>query len=177
LVRRSRLTLGPRRRVRVARFFFVAPHPINREVYRAILSRGSAFLRVLPIRLAPVLSRGRLSWGFGSPSAPSDPPATSPEVPPSGTAQVYGFSPSSRAFFRQILSGLISSRKHSWGSPFRGFPSDVAPSAHHRKLPSCRSHGGHRSLVRVPRTARAQRLSRLQGFPHRPSPFAMAKPC
>jgi len=99
-----------------------------------------------------------------------------PSSHPRVLAHVHGFSPSSRAFFRSILPGLISSREHSWGSPFRGFPSDVAPSTHRRELPSCRSHGGHRSLARVPRTARSQRLGRLQGFPHRPSPFAVAGP-
>jgi hypothetical protein len=90
--------------------------------------------------------RGASPGVFGSPSAPSEPLATSPELPPPGTAHVHGFSPSSRAFFQPFLSGLVSSRKHSWGSPFRGFSSDVARSIRHRPLPSCRSHGGHRSL-------------------------------
>jgi len=88
----------------------------------------------------------------------------SPEDPPSGTAHVYGFSPSSRASFRSDLSGLVSSRKHSWGSPFRGFPSDVAPAARRRRLPSCRSHGGHRSRVGVPRTALAAGWVDFRGF-------------
>jgi hypothetical protein len=108
--------------------------------------------------------------GFWSPSAPWDLSATSPEVPPSGTAHVRGFSPPSRAFFRPILSELISSRKHSWGSPFRGFPSNVALSIRHRELPSCRCHGGHRSFSRVPRTSRDKGWLDFRVLP-RPSPF------
>jgi len=110
------------------------------------LLQGLSFGPPCPHAGAPLL-------GFRSPSAPSDLPATSPEVPSSGTAHVHGFSPSSRASFRPILPGLVSSRERSWGSPFRGFSSDVAPAAHRRLLPSCRSHGGHRSLGGVPRTA------------------------
>jgi hypothetical protein len=147
LVRRSRLALPARRRASRLTVFLRRPSLDGRGVCRAILSHGSAFYRVFPVHLAPVLSTEAPLLGFQSPSAPSNPPATSPAVPPAGTAHVYGFSPSSRASFRPILSGLVSSRKHSWGSPFRGFPSDVAPSARRRKLPSCRSHGGHRTLL------------------------------
>jgi len=59
----------------------------------------------------------------------------SPEVPSSGTTHVHGFSPSSRVSFRFILSGLVSSRKRSWGSPFRGFPSNGGLKAHRFQVP------------------------------------------
>jgi len=112
-----------------------------------------SLLQGVPDPLCPRPFHGGASPGLFIPFSAFGLAGYSPEVPPSGTPHVYGFPLASRTSFRPILSGLVSSRKHSWGSPFRGFPSDVAPPVRHRKLPSCRSHGGHRSLARVPRTA------------------------
>jgi hypothetical protein len=163
-MRRSRLAVFPRH-----------PSPIRLVVVRAILSCGSVSFRVL-LRSTCLRTCGGASPGVRSPSAPSKPPATSPEVPPSSTAHVHGFSPSSRAFFRLLLPGPVSSRKHSWGSPFRGFPSDVAPLGSSPRDP----------LVSFPRwppgssawclgSRASEDLGRLQGFSHRPSPFALAR--
>jgi len=87
-----------------------------------------------PFCLAPARKRERLSWG-SVPYSTIRCAGYSLEVPPSSTAHVYGFSPSSRASFRLILSRLISSRKRSWGSPFRGFPSNSGLKAHRLQVP------------------------------------------
>jgi len=84
LIRRSRLALGP---------FGPAPRglfsslPVARDCCRStILSRNSAFYRVLPLHdafrpFAECASHGVLDF----PSAPSDSPATSPEISLPGT--------------------------------------------------------------------------------------------
>jgi len=82
----------------------------------------------------PLRERRHLYWGSGHFSTIRC-TGYSPEVPSSGTTHVHGFSPSSRVFFRFILSGLVSSRKRSWGSPFRGFPSNGGLKAHRFQVP------------------------------------------
>jgi hypothetical protein len=78
--------------------------------------------------------RGRLSWG-SIPFSTLRFASYTPEVPSSSFAHASGFSPFSRAFFWPIFSRLISSRKRSWGSPFRGFSSGSCLETHRFKVP------------------------------------------
>lgn len=97
-----------------------------------------------------------------------------PEVPSSSIDHVHGFSPSSRPFFRQILSRLISSWKRSWAFPSGGSPQMMGRSLVATDFPSCRS--------RWPLTSRGflgfhpRGLGRLQGVTNHPSTFASPAP-
>jgi hypothetical protein len=125
--------------------------------------------------LAPARRRKRLSWS-SVPYSTVRCASYSPEVPPSSTAHVHGFSPSSRASFRHILSGLVSSRKRSWGSPYRGFPSNGGLGIRHSEV----------TLMSFPRWPPrpsseglgplCEGLGRLQGLALRSSPFAVPQP-
>ena len=146
-IRRSRLALRP---FGPAPRGFFSSLPVARDVSRStILSRNSAFYRVLPVHFAFRPLRKAPLLGFSIPlQRHQNHRLRIPRSHSWVSARVHGFSPPSRAYIRRFLSRLISSWKHSWGSPFRGFPSDVAPLACRRELPSCRSHGGHRSFAR-----------------------------
>jgi hypothetical protein len=145
-VRRSRRALPP---LAGAALRGLPSSPLARSSLgspRAILSCGSAFSRVFPAHLASVLSRRRLSWGFSSPSAPSDPSATSPEgpprVPPTSTVSHRPREHSSGSSFPGLFHpGSTPGVLPSGGSPRTQRPRFITESS-----PSCRSHGGHRSL-------------------------------
>jgi len=140
-------------------------------------STGRSSLAVQPspgsvrTTLPSSFQRRRLSWGFGPLQhrrfGRLRPPGFHPRVPPA-----YGFAPSWRAFFRPILSGPISSRKRSWGSPFRGFPSCGGLQIRHLQLPLLSFPRWPPRPLLAPRVIRGKGLGRLQGLALRPSPFA-----
>jgi len=69
-----------------------------RRVCRVILLHGSAFYRVFPVRLASVLMRRRLSWGF----VPFSAIGCSGYVP---RASTLGYRPRPR--FLTVLAGIL----------------------------------------------------------------------
>jgi len=139
------------------------PRPIDLAVDGSILSCSSARSRVLRLALlSPFLESA--SPGVRAPSAPwvqlATPRGSTPEVRPRPQ-----FLLPARAYIQPVLSGLISSRKRSWGSHLQGFPLGRRPERSSRSdSPPVVPTVATASSVQVPRTSRHRGLGRLQGL-------------
>jgi hypothetical protein len=113
-VRRSRLTLTAVSSGRVSRSSPVAPGLTNANQSDHPLLRFDPLQGLALGSLRPLsFTGGHLSWVFKASSAPRDQPATAPRFHPRVICHVRGSTPPSQPYFRPILSGLVSSRKHS----------------------------------------------------------------
>jgi hypothetical protein len=102
-----------------------------------ILSSGSVLLQGMtrsPCRMS--LDIRRLSWGLCPYSACRWEESTwlPPAVPSAGYVPSPGFRTLSTAFSSPHLARAFRRKQHSWGSPFRGFPSRAGPRAHRSRV-------------------------------------------